>query len=289
MEYRNNFEITWLPLWKCNFKCPYCNGWKDTNALEFQPLNTLIEVWENLLNKIHYSHEEIIVNITGGEPTIYPNIFKFIKYLTNKVTRIHICSNLSFNADEFLNLKIPYDKISFIATFHPSCISVNNFINNLITLKQYIENNTVNFVADENNLKKQEFFIKKINDCGIKTNPLLLKFFGQDLSKGTFVKKNFDNFETLNSKSELNVIKKLRNTQKIETCDNESSKQVSFEKKCLAGYKYIQIFPNGNIKKCSKDTTYLGNIFNGDIHLYEEPHRCKEKFCSFHYNLILND
>ena len=169
----NKFGITWLPLWKCNFKCPYCDGWKETNALEFQPLNTLIKVWDKVFHKIPYT--EIELHLTGGEPTIYPNFFELLQYFITKVSKIHVCTNLSFNIHDFLNLKIPTDRISLHATFHPSCISLDDFISNLILAKEYV-NNPVNFVATQYNLKSWIKFIKKINDCGKKADPLFLKF-----------------------------------------------------------------------------------------------------------------
>jgi len=134
----NKFEITWLPLWKCNFKCPYCSGWRNTNGLEFQPLNILTNIWDNLFENIKSSELKIDLIISGGEPTIYPNFFELLKYFITKVSKIHICTNLSFNASEFLNLKIPYDKISFNTTFHPTCISIDKFLANLMLLKDYI-------------------------------------------------------------------------------------------------------------------------------------------------------
>lgn len=281
----NKFGITWLPLWKCNFKCPYCTGWKETNALEFQPLNTLITVWDNVFHKIPYT--EIDLHLTGGEPTIYPNFFELLKYFITKVSKIHVCTNLSFNAHDFLNLKIPPDRISLHATFHPSCISIDDFIENLILLKKYIINDTVEFVADENNLKNQELIIKKINDCKIKAKILFLKFVKQDFSdKDTFIKKN--NFSgTLNSDNEIKMIKKIRDEQKLNISDYESFEKFSLGKKCSAGYKSIYIMPNGNIRKCSMDSTYLGNIFDCDINIYTEPQICTQKVCSNQYHNIL--
>ncbi|MDD5021644.1 MAG: radical SAM protein [Endomicrobiaceae bacterium] len=279
----DKFEITWLPLWKCNFKCPYCKGWANTNALEFQPLTTLIQVWDNFFNKLQNFEAETNLIVSGGEPTMYPNIFELLQYLTKKVSRIHICTNLSFNTHEFLNLKIPNNKISFDVTFHPTCMPLDNFISNLMSLKEYISNKTINFVADKDNLKKQKEFTQKINDCGIKANPLFLKNFGQD----PHPEKEYGIFETLNSEEEIKLINEIKTEQHIISSDCESEQCSPFGKKCLAGYKYIQIFPNGTIRKCSMDLTYLGNIFDEDINLYTEPQICTRKNCPHQYNNII--
>ena len=281
MEYRNNFEITWLPLWKCNFKCPYCNGWKDTNALEFQPLNTLIGIWDNLFEKIKSSEFKIELIISGGEPTIYPNFFELLKYFITKVSKVHVCTNLSFNASEFLSLKIPIDKVSLHSTFHPACISIDNFTNNLTLTKEYI-NNPVNFVANQDNLKNQKEFVKKIQDCGLAASPLFLKCFGEQ------PKKNTARLNLLNSEEEIKIIKEIRKEQNLQLSDYESSEKFPLGKKCLAGYHALYIMPNGNIQKCSVDSTYLGNIFDSDLNMYTEPQICKQKICPHQYRSIID-
>ncbi|MDD5021643.1 MAG: hypothetical protein PHR82_05845 [Endomicrobiaceae bacterium] len=283
MNNNNKFEITWLPLWKCNFKCPYCLGWTNTNALEFQPLNNIIKAWDNLFQKIQDTDTEIELNISGGEPTIYPNIFEILKYFTKKVLKIHVCTNFSLNARDFLNLKLPTEKIFFHATFHPACMSLDNFINNLTLLKEYVKNIPVTFVADENNLKNQEEFIKKINDCGMQAAPLCLKSFVEEPPK-----KESIGLKVLNSEDEMKVIKKIKDTQHISSSDYESSQCSPFGKKCLAGYRCLYILPNGNISKCSMDSTYLGNIFDKDLNLYKEPQLCKQKICPHQYRNIID-
>lgn len=281
----NIFEITWLPLWDCNFRCRYCLGWYNTNALKFQPLNTIIKMWDIFLGKIMNSETDVNLTISGGEPTIYPNIFQFLQHLINKYPNIHVslCTNLSFNAVEFLKFNFQDNRIALNATFHPSCMSTENFVENLILLKKYIPYGTVNFVADETNLKKQQDFIKSINDCGIKLNPLFFKSFRHEQET------EYGNLEVLNSEDEINLVKKIKSEQNLDSSDYESTKQSSFGKKCTAGYRYIQIFPNGNIRKCSMDSTYLGNIFDEDLNLYQEPQRCKQKICPHQYHNIIED
>jgi sulfatase maturation enzyme AslB (radical SAM superfamily) len=62
--------IFWIPLWKCNFKCVYCQGWRNTNGLEFQPFNIIKEVFDRFFDKIcEYKAKDDFIDfeITGGE------------------------------------------------------------------------------------------------------------------------------------------------------------------------------------------------------------------------------
>ena len=85
------------------------------------------------------------------------------------------------------------------------------------------------------------------------------------------------------------IIKESKEKQGLSLSEYEAGVKSSFGKRCLAGYKYIQIFPNGNIKICTIDKTYLGNIFDKDFHLYNEPHKCVKKYCPHQFNLIVEE
>lgn len=285
----NKFNIIWIPLWKCNFKCVYCQGWRNTNGLEFQPFNIIKEVFDRFFDKIcEYKAKDDFIDfvITGGEPTIYPDIYKIVEYLLGKTDRICICSNLSFDVKEFLKMNFPEDKVNISATYHSSCMNIENFINNLMPLKKYMKEESVMFVADNDNLKKQKEMVSKINAFGIKVNPLCLKYMGQqykDMQDG----QKCGSLDILNSDEEKEIVKSIRQEQKINVSDYESADESPFGKKCLAGYKYIQIFPNGNIRKCTLDMDFLGNIFDGDIKLYKSPEVCRQKICTHQYDNII--
>jgi len=289
---KNLVSITWIPLWKCNFKCSYCDSPTKTNALEFQPLEKIIDVFDNFIKIVKEENNRVEITLSGGEPSIYPNFFDIIKYLTTVCDLVSICTNLSFDSKKFFNMfKNVADKISINPTFHPGCMKIEDFIYNLKNIKPFIFNkNNVNLVADQYNIKEVDNIVKEINNIGIKVNILTFKYFTDKIKKNeNLEQRKYDNLEVLNSKKEIDKIKESKEKQGLSLSEYEAGVKSSFGKRCLAGYKYIQIFPNGNIKRCTIDKTYLGNIFDKDFHLYNEPHKCVKKYCPHQFNLIVEE
>lgn len=288
----DSVSITWIPLWKCNFNCIYCDSPLKTNSLEFQPLDKIMDVFDNFIKIVKKNSNIVKVTLSGGEPSIYPNFFEIVKYFTRVVDSVSLCTNLSFDAQKFLNIfKNSADKVSINPTFHPSCMKLEYFMNNLKVLKPFIFNkNNVNFVADKYNIKELDNVIKEINSIGIKVNVLTFKYYTDKIIKTENIEqKKYDSLEVLNSEKEIHKIKQMKEKQGLSLSEYETGQTLSFGKKCLAGYKYIQIFPNGNIRRCTLDKTYLGNIFDKDLHIYDEPHKCVKKYCMHQFNYIIEE
>jgi molybdenum cofactor biosynthesis enzyme MoaA len=62
----------------CNFKCPYCRGLRKdiSGTMSFEKAKYIIDLWakDNIKN----------IRLSGGEPTIYPNIIELVKYAKSK-------------------------------------------------------------------------------------------------------------------------------------------------------------------------------------------------------------
>ena len=87
------------PLWrneliitsKCNFKCPYCRG-TDINGtqrhMDFEEIKKVID---------YFASQDIRnIRISGGEPTVHPQIIDIVKYIKiacNKIEHIAISTN----------------------------------------------------------------------------------------------------------------------------------------------------------------------------------------------------
>jgi molybdenum cofactor biosynthesis enzyme MoaA len=95
------------PLWRCellltdacNFNCPYCKGVREDikGTLSFDKAKYIIDLWasEGLKN----------IRFSGGEPTLYSNLLKLVKYTKYKgVERIAISTNGSANTNFYKEL-----------------------------------------------------------------------------------------------------------------------------------------------------------------------------------------
>lgn len=95
------------PMWRCemiltdrcNFKCPYCRGLRD-DCVGDMPIERVCNVlyqWSTQgLKHIRFS---------GGEPMLYPNLGRLVKYATQcDVERVAVSTNGSFPLKQYLEL-----------------------------------------------------------------------------------------------------------------------------------------------------------------------------------------
>jgi organic radical activating enzyme len=121
----------WLRIYltlECNLKCPYCvnlHNAADSKASEYKLMN-----WERWAEAINKAGRNVI--FTGGEPFLYADLIKLINAVNPEI-KIKIYTNLCAPVDEFVKaLKRP---VTLFASYHPSGVRVEKFIQNLNLLK----------------------------------------------------------------------------------------------------------------------------------------------------------
>lgn len=98
---------------KCNLACEYCPITQYRNITPRWPLNNeeLIPFLERGLSKLECGLDEVVVELTGGEPALYEGIEELLDYLTEK----HIITVIKTNG--LLEIK-PRDGVVRAAAFH---------------------------------------------------------------------------------------------------------------------------------------------------------------------------
>jgi len=148
---------------KCNFNCTYCGSGGEGKLSDGYSLS--YEERISIISKLH----EIGIDsyrITGGEPLLYPELYKLLDDLQNheSLNKITIVTNGSLINDKFVNYikksKIKSVTISLDAldkeTFRKvtRIDSYEKVINNIIRLKQERINVKINSVATKQNEKE---------------------------------------------------------------------------------------------------------------------------------------
>lgn len=87
----------------CNLRCGGCNAWQKRKIFDMNNLDKFIK--ELKLNNIR------VVSITGGEPTLHPNIFEIVKKLKKEKVWVHIATNGS-KPEVLLELSSHLDAVS---------------------------------------------------------------------------------------------------------------------------------------------------------------------------------
>lgn len=86
-EFYINLNITS----KCNFSCPYCLA-KDLKPANF---DMSIDTVYSLATQLKLLEHPVIINITGGEPTLHPRLYDIISILSQCASNIIVFTNAS--------------------------------------------------------------------------------------------------------------------------------------------------------------------------------------------------
>jgi organic radical activating enzyme len=128
-NYRKNTIIIY-PTLRCNLKCVYCVNEYDPKNNHIHEYNEISgHEWLKIIKKTNC--EEII--ITGGEPTLYKDLFEIINHFDSKII-IKIYTNFLFNADLFKN-KLTRNVI-LLGSYHPSRFSIESTLKTIKTLTE---------------------------------------------------------------------------------------------------------------------------------------------------------
>ena len=117
--------ITIKPYLGCNFKCPYCIMDRSNPKWRSRQKIT-VKKWIKIIDK----SSPAVVNISGGEPLLYPELDKLIAELIKRKYLISMVSNMS------LYRKLPVSwRFIIHASYHPTEIQEDVF---LFWRQQYI-------------------------------------------------------------------------------------------------------------------------------------------------------
>ncbi|MEA2019858.1 MAG: GDSL-type esterase/lipase family protein [Campylobacterota bacterium] len=150
---------------KCNYRCPYCYyiGMHE----EEDRFTGYMDQWHERF-KESFGNQSLIFYLAFGEPTIgkeFPNILKMIEQETK--WKLRITTNASSNLELLANSKLAKEKRLFInASFHPSEITIEEFIKNISYLRDSGIEVSVVYVAYLPFLKRLEDDIRLFSEHG---------------------------------------------------------------------------------------------------------------------------
>lgn len=241
-----NMVVTLL----CNYRCPYCfiPSWMRRIKRDmFTKIKK--KKWLNTLSNLKFDLE---FNFTGGEPLLKNEFIDFLSELCEleNVHYIRVDTNASANVKKLIYKT--NKKVRCMATFHPSQVSFDRFINSALLLHQSSNLSMVNYVAYPFDREK------------------ILTFIYEFTKKGIFV----------------NIAKNIRYKypkEQIEFIDSFQTPEDNYYKnkgrvkgnRCLSGFSYIRVNHSGKAKSCRGRH---GNIFK-NLKLADEPIQCPKTSC----------
>lgn len=138
----NQINITWRITRNCNFSCWYCCEHSNKRKnLSFEDSLKVVD----FLSKL--DKDFIRLNITGGEPTLYPRFMNLMAATLDSISpeirlRLTLWTNLSANVQmyqNFYNLCSQYDNVESVIVpgFHKEFMKIEDFKEKYNSLRDY--------------------------------------------------------------------------------------------------------------------------------------------------------
>ncbi|MFH1202405.1 MAG: radical SAM protein [Candidatus Omnitrophota bacterium] len=261
----HQIAFSWDIHYACNYRCPYCwfsGHWQDLiKQNKYPALGKIVEAW----NKIYKKYGPARIAIIGGEPFIYPNFKELIKELS-KIHYIEITSNLSIKLDDFVK-EISPSNVSVTGTFHPLFANFENFVKNILILKEKGMSNHIWYLAYPPQTRLMPYYKERLEKYGIPLS--VMTFWGK--YNGVQYPQGYTDEEKAIIMPQLG--------------DREGEKfQLELKdvkgKLCCAGQLYANIKADGLAYRCGGSySKAIGNFFNDDFKLLDNPSPCESETC----------
>jgi len=262
----------WVVVDNCNLRCPYCvnkgeYSHKSASRMLYKPGGELV-VAQKLVD-VSREFEKVIVNLTGGEPTVAANIEEAVKLLSsagNIETRL--ITNL--RAVERFRKIAPYVS-SVLVSLHIALRSEWEISNIISVVNEYKEKLPITISQVDNGLDSKDYaeLARIQNETGL------------TIQYQTFIPPWTDDG-------------KVADGEKI----SASNFNRSLGKRCSLGYFYFLIEADGTLKYDLWCTTrQTGNHVNMvekefagiSGYLLDDMKKCPKKSCGCNYNYFFHD
>lgn len=89
-------RIVWNLGKRCNFQCSYCDEFTRDNFSKHLPFETAKQVIDKITSSV--TNKTIRITLTGGEPTVNPDIEKILQYMNDQGIEVTMTTNGSRTA-----------------------------------------------------------------------------------------------------------------------------------------------------------------------------------------------
>lgn len=282
-----NIETDWVINTLCNFNCEYCIVRSNKEHPDVGRVKN-----GKLIGFFNNTGLTWAIHLTGGEPFLYPNFIDLCEGLSQEHF-ISINTNLSqeniFRFGETINPKrVIFINCGLHIVERENKGLVEDFIKKIVFLKSKGFTLFVSYVMYPPLFKrfKRDFDFFKSKNIIICPKALRGRFFKKRYPRD-YSQEEKRLFKKYSIKAEK-LLKRLGPSNFSEGLLIDLSLDRKFlegipnfhGKLCLAGKKFVRIWPNGVITRCGRKRI-LGNIFDPKLHLFKGAKKCDSFSCPY--------
>ena len=148
------YFVVWDLSRRCNFDCSYCPAYVHNRTDEFKTFEELVDI-VMLCERYFDGHKPIEFSLSGGEPTIDPNIVHLCKFIRARGHHAHVQSNGSRGKKLWEELIPHVDSITI--SIHFEFMNMPRLYRNVGYILEHLRDDAVlevKMIAQEENLKQ---------------------------------------------------------------------------------------------------------------------------------------
>jgi molybdenum cofactor biosynthesis enzyme MoaA len=211
--------------------------------------------WFSVWQKIYNKYGTTSIQITGGEPSVYPRFFEVMGNV-GKMHNVELQTNLSFDPKELID-NVSTEYVSRVGgSFHPQYAEFGAFLDKMVKLQEAGFKVEINYVAYPPLLKDAQARIDQAKARNVQLS--ILSFQGE--YQGKKYPENYNEEEKV-------ILKKLNvssgeSAEAMVDWDIEKKKIGAVEQAptplrvCRMGQMYTWIKPDGEAMVCCKSPQY---------------------------------
>ncbi len=311
---RGSLHINWFVTWHCNYHCQYC--WEEVGKrfyrMSHQPW-VPAEEWAGAFNRL----KPRSIDMTGGEPTLYPHWMDFINMLAPGII-VTMTTNLGPTFDEamFVKRMKPLAQGGSIAkmalSFHPTQADFEDFLGKARCLKDNGFDLQINYVLHPVQMWQVKEYQDKFRYHGIEMHiePFVAPSEAEGGTPVFLTEKEMEwtrmwVSSSASPKNEDRLGKQQFMPGTLNNADEDMKKSWGVDRRpvlCDAGRIILTVDYNGDAYTCVSGLTRsrifglnalphyapIGNILRKEFSPYKHPFVCWEAFrcCGCDYDHV---
>lgn len=157
---------------RCNLNCVYCSD-NDLRKRQGKQQSLDYEVIERLLSDLSEGGTKGIVLEGGGEPTLYPEFDRVVRYAKDKGLGIGLITNGTVSLDAELIKEFEWIRVSLDASTSKEYMELKGVdcfeqvVNNISHYAKYCDTVGVGYVVTNKNISQIETLVMRIRESGV--------------------------------------------------------------------------------------------------------------------------
>jgi MoaA/NifB/PqqE/SkfB family radical SAM enzyme len=289
----SNLNIVWMLTTTCNYDCWYCPDFLKNGEYRWPQYQPYVNFFESIFSK----REDVYLDLVGGEPTLWPDLVKFLKHFDRRLL-VDVTSNGSRTIGWWKKNSIFMRCLCL--SFHPDTCDPDHMYKVVETVcnNGYTDVH-VNLLASKAKLDVIKYLFNKFEESDLKVNVKIKKLYSFNHSVSLIQQNNTEDIlEYIKTHSikrfdyKANLVKPnigYLNNIPFTAAEYAVSNKNNFEGwTCNASKNRMHIQPNGDVYRAScKVGGIVGNIHQGLSEEFESTVICNKKACSCLDEIIL--